>query len=372
MAAVHVLLQVGVDQQRQGGGIKTAIAHQKVEQAAGAPQRHLARLEGIEFPRRLGQRHQIVGAGALIAGHQRHGFGGLGRIGGNVGDRRAGFLRHEQQVHGIGRIVLLDDGEAGGFDHARERAGREMKQVLVDEPFLDNVLAADQGDIGGVDHQQPAGPQYARMIFQRRKGFGQMFDGVAGMNDVEAAVFERRVLGAQPDQFGARQAGAGIGMAFVRLQRGQRGIGRLVEKGADKAAAVGADIQQLQRRRQVGMAGDGVHCLDCAEALAVAHIAPVGAARHGGGMALRRPRDARRALHQPAAAADIDLQPAGGAIGRMGELQGGGAAEIAMKGHGPAHKYSGNHVGREMVNNSRHIRRGRHSPAAPASARRWR
>ena len=57
------------------------------------------------------------------------------------------------------------------------------------------------------------------MILQTREWVGEMLDGMTGMNDIEAGVGQRDILDARLNQFGARQTGTGIGIAFVGLDR---------------------------------------------------------------------------------------------------------------------------------------------------------
>ena len=125
------------------------------------------------------------------------------------------------------------------------------------------------------------------------------------------ASVKRGVFDARLDQSGARQIGAGIGIALVGLDRGHLALGRGFQKGGGEAAAIGADIQKRNRARRSGMPRQRVHRRLGAKAFAVADIAPVGAARNRRGMTLLGAVDARRALHQAAMAAEIDFQARG-------------------------------------------------------------
>ena len=125
----------------------------------------------------------------------------------------------DQKVFAVVQIRRFDDVEAGGGDHAHQGARGEMVEMLVDEPFLDHVLGVEDRGRGRIEDQKAARLQDAPVIGQHAGGFGQMFDRVAGMDDVEASAFERRVLDARRDKFGARQAGAGFGDALVGLDR---------------------------------------------------------------------------------------------------------------------------------------------------------
>ena len=92
--------------------------------------------------------------------------------------------------------------------------------------------------------------------------------------------------------------------AFVRLDRGYGGVGSFVQQGANEAAAVGTDVEQRKRVRRVAMAQHGIDGDLGAETLAVAHVAPIGAARYGRGRAWSAV-GARQALHQPAFRANV-------------------------------------------------------------------
>ncbi len=333
MAFVHVLAQMGIDQQRQHPGIEAALAHQKVEKTARAPQRHAPRRQRPDDGGRVAQRRQVGQPRRLIALQQRPGEAHFHRVGGDGEGRRPGLARHEQQVDGIAGIGLAQDLEACRFDHAAQRGGREMEKMLVDEPFFHDVAPADQGDVGRIQHQQAARLECAGMVLQRRERFGQMFDGVTGMDDVEAFLRQHGVFDARLDQLGARQVGAGLGEAFVRLDSGDLCVRRRRKESLGEAAAVGTDIQQLQARAHVGAGRDGLQRDVGAKALAVADIAPVGATGHGGGVALRRSRNARITLNKPAMAAEIDAKAARPAVRFMDGGEVFAAAEIAMQRH---------------------------------------
>src|SRR5690242_2910909 len=120
------------------------------------------------------------------------------------------------------------------------------------------------------------------------------------------------------------------------------------------------------------MARQGVHRHLGTETLAVADIAPVGAAGDRRVMTLFGPVDARGALHQTAMTAEIDLQAPRGAVRLVDEFEGIPAAEIAKIGvHALwSGEESGNHDRLHSVNNSLHIRAYRRIPIVPALRRR--
>jgi hypothetical protein len=97
---------------------------------------------------------------------------------------------NEQQIGAIVGIGLLNDFKSGGFDHPAERACGEVEQVLVDEPFLDDIFGADDRDIRRIEDQKSAIPKDTPVVGQDTRGTGEVFDRVAGMNDIEAPGFE--------------------------------------------------------------------------------------------------------------------------------------------------------------------------------------
>ena len=106
--------------------------------------------------------------------------------------------------------------------------------MLVDEPFLDDVVAREQRGVRRVEDQKAAILQRAMMIGQRVRRMNQMLDRVAGMDDIEAAGFQRHILDALLDQMRARKPGAGRGDALVGLDSNDMRIWRGVEKSAAK------------------------------------------------------------------------------------------------------------------------------------------
>ena len=132
--------------------------------------------------------------------------------------------------------------------------------------------------LGASSTSSPPGLQHARMILQDGEGMGQMLDGVAGMDDVEAGLRERGIFDARQDQLGARQAGAGIGIALVGFDRGDVWLGAASRKAAAKLPRLEPTSSSDKRVVEIGVPRQGVHRRLGAKALAVAHIAPIGAA----------------------------------------------------------------------------------------------
>ena len=136
-----------------------------------------------------------------------------------------------------------------------------------------------------------------------------MLDGVAGVNDVEASAFQRRVLDARTDAVGAFQAFAGIDNALIGFQREDMRIRCGAQECLHETAAIGTDIEQRNFGIEIGVTRQNFHRGIGAKRLAVTNIAPICAAGHGGDAA-RRAINARQALHQPAMIAKIYLQSA--------------------------------------------------------------
>ena len=102
------------------------------------------------------------------------------------------------------------------------------------------------------------------------------------------ASVERRILDAGPDQLGARQTGAGIGIALVGLDGGHVAHwARHRERRVAKLPRLEPTSSSDSRRVEIGMPRQRVHRRLGAKAFAVAHIAPIGAAGYGRGVALR-------------------------------------------------------------------------------------
>ncbi len=182
--------------------------------------------------------------------------------------------------------------------------------------------------------RSPPGFKHAPVIGQHAGRFGQMLDGVAGMDDVEALAFERRVFDARGDEFGARKVRARIGHAFVGLDGGDAGgIGAASRKARAKLPRLEPTSSSDSSWRQIGVAPQGGQRLFGAEALAIADIAPIGAAG-GRGRAARRAVDARQALDEAAMAAKMDLEAAARSLGLIDGLQRVVATEFAMVVHG--------------------------------------
>ena len=165
----------------------------------------------------------------------------------------------------------------------------EMIEMLVDEPFFDDVVAAEKRDVGRIEHQQPARLQHARMIGQHARRVrrdarwcgrnGRCRSARSPAPHLRCARWISSVRGRSAQDSATRSSGS----TAVRC-----GVRRGVQKRAREAAAVGADIQQREARRRNRVARQRVQRGLGAEAFAVAHIAPVGAARN------RAPARARR------------------------------------------------------------------------------
>ena len=212
---------------------------------------------------------------------------------------RVGLARDEQKIDAIvaDRAAAMMV-EAGRLDHARQRACREMIEMLVDEPFLDNVVAADQGDIGRVDDQQVRRASARGSDPSAPRRVGEMLDRVAGMDDVEAASRQASYLRCAP---GSVRCAAGRRRSRQRARRARPRrcvrVGRGVQKGAGETAAIGADIEQAPvAASRSAWRAKRIHRRLGAKAFAVAHIAPVGAARHRCVMALAGARSMRGRL----------------------------------------------------------------------------
>ena len=123
-------------------------------------------------------------------------------------------------------------------------------------------------------------------------------------------------------------------------------------------------------RVQIGMARESVHRGLGAKTFAVAHIAPVGAARYGGAMARLGAVDARQALHQAAMIAEIDFQAARRTFRLIDQLERIAAAEIARHRawNGPG-KIPVTIFGRSALIIHYIFGACRHSPDAPSCAR---
>ena len=278
--------------------------HQTVENPASAPHRHAFGRKRRQLGGDGAECRKIARPAGDISHQQSVRLVCFLRIVGDDVIRTDGFFRHQEEVFQVGGVRPFDNRKTRRLDHANERAFGEMVKMLVDEPFLDDVIGADQRDVRGIENQEPAVLQTAPMIGENMAGMRQMLDRVAGMDDVEAPAFERYTLDAPDMQLGTLQAGTGQRHAFVRLDRGYGGVGSFVQQGANEAAAVGTDVEQRKRVRRVAMAQHGIDGDLGAETLAVAHVAPIGAARYGRGRAWSAV-GARQALHQPAFRANV-------------------------------------------------------------------
>ena len=161
--------------------------------------------------------------------------------------------------------------------------------------------------------------------------FPEMFDCVAGMDDVEACGFKGDVFDAPDMQFDALEAGAGPRHALVGLDRDEVGRGRFIQQSAREAAAIGTNIEKRERACRTAMAQHGINRDLGAEALAVTNIAPIGAARHGRRRA-RRSVGARQALHQSAMRANVYGDAPLRALRRVCGLERVAAAQFAKLG----------------------------------------
>ncbi|MEJ0043068.1 MAG: hypothetical protein WDM81_13050 [Rhizomicrobium sp.] len=131
----------------------------------------------------------------------------------------------------------------------------------------------------------------------------------------------------------ARQAGAGRGDALVGLDGGEMRARRGVQEGAREAAAIGADVENREILREIAVAAQRLERDLGAEALAVADIAPVGAAGNRGGRA-RGAVHARQALQQAAGTAQMDRQSARRAFRLVDGIERCPVAQLAGVGHG--------------------------------------
>ena len=185
-------------------------------------------------------------------------------------------IRRFSRSFEIGR---RDDLEARGLDHAHQRARREMIEMLVDEPFLDNVVGAEKGDIGRIEHQQAARFQHAPMIRERARRVRRDARWCGRNGRCRSGRFPAPRLRCAP---GSVRCAADRRRNRATRSSGSTAtswrVGRAVEKGARETAAIGADIEQRKLASKIGVALQRVERRLGAKAFAVADIAPVGAA----------------------------------------------------------------------------------------------
>ncbi len=98
---------------------------ERVEQAARAPQHDALRRQRRKLGGDSSERGEIGGAGCAIGCDQPFGLGHFARIGLAGRMRAVGFVRDNEQVLAIGEVRRIDDVEAGGGDHAHQRAAEK-------------------------------------------------------------------------------------------------------------------------------------------------------------------------------------------------------------------------------------------------------
>ena len=153
--------------------------------------------------------------------------------------------------------------------------------------------------------------QHAPVIGEHARRLGQVLDGVAGMDDVEAFAFPARHLRCAPAPVRCDpNLCHAVGDALVRLDCGDDApaarppvIARAKLPRLEPTSRIERSALRSTWRCSAASAACG------AKAFAVADIAPIGAAGNGSRRA-RRAIDARQALHQAAMVAEIDLQAA--------------------------------------------------------------
>ena len=205
-----------------------------------------------------------------------------------------------------------------------------MKEMLVDEPFLDNVVAAEKRDIGRVDHQQAARLQHAPMVVQRRARMRPDARWCGRNERCRSGRVSSACLRCAHWISSVRcKLGAGIGIRAHRARPRPVGAAAPRRETPRETAAVGADIQQREWRVEIDMARAAHPSPPGCESLCRSGHCPNrrrSRRRHG---ARVRAVDARQALHQPAMAAEIDFQSAGGTLRLIDDVERRRAAKIA-------------------------------------------
>jgi hypothetical protein len=153
--------------------------------------------------------------------------------------------------------------------------------MLVDEEFFDDVVRTDDRGVRHFEEEIAVRRQHGAVRMQCFARALQMFQRVAGIDDVETLGLEARVFQARVQPGEAGLAGPGADDALIRLDADDlrfRVGGLELER---EGAAVRADvedaegtllIQERLQRREIGL---------CAKALAVTQIAPIGAGGDG-------------------------------------------------------------------------------------------
>ena|ERR1700733_2237282 len=113
------------------------------------------------------------------------------------------------------------------------------------------------------------------MVGEHARRFGQVLDRVAGMDDVETAGLESYIFDAGPYELATVECPAGLRNAFVGFHGDDGRIWRGLKKCLGEAAAIGAHIEQRDLTFEVRVALQKREGGLCAEALAIANIAPI-------------------------------------------------------------------------------------------------
>ena len=231
----------------------------------GDGRRH--RREGSDIARAIGR----------IGAHELFGLCRFALIGFHRAVCGIALAGQKQKIFAVCGIRVRDNFETCRMKKTQQGACGEMIEMLVDEPFLDDVVRTDQGDIGHVDKKQPARLERSPMIGEHACGRGEMLQRVTGMDNIETRQLERGIFNPYTECFAPRKIAAALRDALVRLDGHQRRMRSSCEKRMREAAAIGAHIEHRQFAGERDMPFQQGQRLSRAEGFSVTHIAPVGA-----------------------------------------------------------------------------------------------
>jgi hypothetical protein len=179
-----------------------------------------------------------------------------------------------------------------------------MERVLVDEELLDHRLIVDGVEVGHFQEEPSARRERRRDALEHAPRRTGVFEGVRTVDEVEARRRDGRLLETRDLKRNASGAAIGVDDALVRLDGRDRGVRMRLAAPQDEVAAVGADVEHATRTRPVDLALEHADGVIEADAFAVTHVSPVGAAAqaHVPG---RGARARRTALRQAARAAHV-------------------------------------------------------------------